>query len=173
MMVQQYKAALRQGNAVHTVREDLGFGETPAIEIEAIANSPTPIIPLNVTYYPLHPRENALKSIATYLKPNMGSSDFGQRLLEELTVEGSMLLKGVEVDMRLGEPLLIVDADIKQQDGGYPAPRSSSPWRRYLNTLQSWVPTPSYSYLLDNWTALHSWRQQRRAWQITRTAMQA
>jgi hypothetical protein len=64
-------------------------------------------VPLNITYYPLNPQDTLIKTLATRLAPKLYQSDMGERILEELTVEGSMLLKGVEIDMRLGEPLFV------------------------------------------------------------------
>ena len=175
MMVQKYKVALQQAlqrdSDTETIYEALGISDIPPAELEAIAQRPTPIVPMNLTYYPLNPQENALKSLANYLIPNLAVSTFGQRLLEELTVEGSMLLKGVDVDMRLGKALYIVDDDIQQREDGPTVPWSSSPWRRYLTALRTWHPARHYTHLLDRWAAVHNWRQQRRSWQITRTVM--
>ena len=175
MMVQQYKAAmqqtLQQGTDISPMCEALGLANIREAELEALAYRPTPIIPLNITYYPLNPQDNALKSMASYLLPNLDHSDFGQQLLEEFTVEGSMLLKGVEIDMRLGKPLLVVDEDIQHIDDWRIVPWSSSPWRRYLNAFRAWRPAQRYTHLLDRWTTMQDWRQQRRTWQITRTVM--
>jgi esterase/lipase/1-acyl-sn-glycerol-3-phosphate acyltransferase len=175
MMVQQYKAAiqqtLQQGTDIGPMCEALGLTTIPEAELLALAYRPTPIVPLNITYYPLNPQDNALKSIVNYLLPNLDASAFGQQLLEEFTVEGSMLLKGVEIDMRLGKPLLVVDEDIQHLDDWRIMPWSSSPWRRYLNAFRAWRPAQRYTHLLDRWTAMQDWRQQRRTWQITRTVM--
>jgi esterase/lipase/1-acyl-sn-glycerol-3-phosphate acyltransferase len=177
MTVQRYKAALRQAlrhpREAQTVCESLGLGNRRRSELEALAFRPTPIVPLNITYYPLNPQENALKSLATRILPSLPHTTFGQELLEELTVEGSMLLQGVEIDMRFGEPLLIGDDDIRLVDDWRIVPWSPSPWRRYLTALRSWRPMRPYTYLVDRWAVSSNWRQRRRAWQITRTAMQA
>ncbi len=175
MMVQQYKVALQQAlqrsSDTETIYDALGISDIPTSELELIVQRPTPIIPMNLTYYPLNPQENAIKSLAHYLIPNLAKSTFGQHLLEELTVEGSMLLKGVEVDMRLGQPLFVVNDDIQTIDDSATVPWSSSPWRRYLTALRTWHPAQRYTHLLDSWAAVHNWRQQRRSWQITRTVM--
>nr|QEO32861.1 hypothetical protein [Candidatus Entotheonella sp.] len=177
MTVQRYKAALRQALEnnweTQTICESLGLGDRRPSELEALAFRPTPIIPLNITYYPLNPQDNALKSLATRLMPNLPHTSFGQELLEELTVEGSMLLKGVEIDMRFGSPLLVGDDDVQLVDDWRIVPWSASPWRRYLTALRSWRPMRPYTYLVDRWAVSSSWRQRQRAWQITRTTMQA
>jgi esterase/lipase/1-acyl-sn-glycerol-3-phosphate acyltransferase len=177
MTVQRYKAALRQALRNHeemqTICASLGLGDQRPSQLEALAFRPTPIVPLNITYYPLNPQENALKSLATHLLPTLPQTSFGQELLEELTVEGSMLLKGVEIDMRFGDPLLVGDDDIQLVDDWRIVPWSPSPWRRYLTALRSWRPMRPYTYVVDRWAVSSNWRQRQRAWQITRTAMQA
>jgi esterase/lipase/1-acyl-sn-glycerol-3-phosphate acyltransferase len=176
MTVQRYKAALRQALNNHVARqticESLGLSDWRPSALEALAFRPTPIVPLNITYYPLNPQENALKSLATRLLPNLPHTPFGQELLEELTVEGSMLLKGVEIDLRFGDPLLVGDDDIQLADDWRVVPWSHSPWRRGLTALRSWRPMRPYTYLVDRWAVSSNWRQRQRAWQITRTAMQ-
>ncbi len=177
MTVQRYKAALRQALESHgetqTICDALGLVDRRPSELEALAFRPTPIVPLNITYYPLNPQENAIKSMAERLLPNLPQSAFGQELLEELTVEGAMLLKGVEIDMRFGSPLLVGDDDVQFVDDWRIVPWSPSPWRRYLNALRAWRPMRPYTYLVGRWAVSSSWRQRQRAWQITRTAMQA
>ncbi|HSQ83434.1 MAG TPA: alpha/beta fold hydrolase [Desulfobacterales bacterium] len=62
----------------------------------------TYIVPVNVTYYPLRAHENALSKLATRWLDNVP-----ERLLEEIMTEGSMLLSGVDLDIRLGRPIEI------------------------------------------------------------------
>ena len=177
MTVQRYKAALRLAlqnpGEMQTICESLGLGDRRPSELEALAFRPTPIVPLNITYYPLDPQDNAIKSLAMRLLPSLPQTAFGQELLEELTVEGSMLLKGVEIDMRFGKPLLVGDDDVQLVDDWRIVPWSPSPWRRYLTALRSWRPLRPYTYVVDRWAVSSNWQQRRRAWQITRTAMQA
>ncbi|MBF0100415.1 MAG: alpha/beta fold hydrolase [Desulfobacterales bacterium] len=64
----------------------------------------TMIIPVNITYYPIRARENLLTQIANAL-----IDDMPERFAEEIMIEGTMLLSGVDVDIRLGEPIKIKD----------------------------------------------------------------
>ena len=62
----------------------------------------TRIIPVNVTYYPLRVKENALSRLAGHFV-----GDLPERLAEEIMTEGAMLLAGVDMDIRFGAPIAI------------------------------------------------------------------
>ena len=71
-------------------------------------------MPVNITYYPLRARENALSNIARTLVENIS-----ERLIEELMTEGHMLLSGVDMDIRFGQPIAVdtyLDHPAIQQD---------------------------------------------------------
>lgn len=55
------------------------------------------IVPVNITYYPLRAKENALSRIT-----DLFVKDVPLRLKEEILTEGSMLLSGVDIDIRFG-----------------------------------------------------------------------
>ncbi|MFO7716245.1 alpha/beta fold hydrolase [Desulfosarcina sp.] len=71
---------------------------------DSVSRQPTCIIPVNLTYYPLRARENALSRLAGRMVENLP-----ERVVEEIITEGAMLLSGVDIDMRLGEPIEIDD----------------------------------------------------------------
>jgi esterase/lipase/1-acyl-sn-glycerol-3-phosphate acyltransferase len=72
--------------------------------LEPILNRYTYIVPVNLTYYPIRARENVLSKLASRLV-----DDLPDRALEELMTEGSMLISGVDIDIRFGDPILIGD----------------------------------------------------------------
>ena len=73
-------------------------------DLEPVINGATHIVPVNLTYYPIRTRENILSSLAVRLV-----DDLPQRIIEELMTEGSMLLSGVDIDVRFGEPIEIFE----------------------------------------------------------------
>ena len=73
-------------------------------DMEPVVNGDTHIIPVNLTYYPIRARENILSNMALRLV-----DDLPERIMEELMTEGSMLLSGVDIDIRFGEPIEIFE----------------------------------------------------------------
>ena len=72
--------------------------------LDPVINRQTFIVPVNLTYYPIRAQENILTKLALRLV-----DDLPERIMEELMTEGSMLLSGVEIDVRFGDPILIAD----------------------------------------------------------------
>jgi esterase/lipase/1-acyl-sn-glycerol-3-phosphate acyltransferase len=70
--------------------------------LEPVLDRKTYIVPVNLTYYPIRARENILSKLALRLV-----DDLPERIIEELMTEGSMLLSGVQIDVRFGDPILI------------------------------------------------------------------
>ena len=71
-------------------------------EEEDVFGRATSIVPVNITYYPMMARENILSRLAGSLIDQPS-----QRMLEELKTEGTMLLAGVDVDVRFGRPIKV------------------------------------------------------------------
>ena len=70
--------------------------------IEQVLNRQTYIVPINITYYPLRFHENRFSMLL-----EKALDDLSERGLEEIMAEGTMLLSGVDVDIRLGKPIEI------------------------------------------------------------------
>jgi len=64
------------------------------------AREPTLIIPANITFYPLRGADNLLNKAAEMFFKNM-SGNFS----EELIIEGNILLKDTDMDIRFGSPI--------------------------------------------------------------------
>jgi esterase/lipase/1-acyl-sn-glycerol-3-phosphate acyltransferase len=71
-------------------------------QIEPVLNHETVIVPVNLTYYPIRAKENMLSRIT-----ELFVGDLSGRMLEEIMTEGTMLLSGVDVDMRFGKPIRV------------------------------------------------------------------
>ncbi len=70
--------------------------------LERVRGNSTCIVPVNVTYYPIRARENVLSTLATKMV-----KDIPERMLEEIMTEGTMLLSGVDIDVRFGKAIEI------------------------------------------------------------------
>jgi len=64
------------------------------------ASKPTVVIPGTITFYPLHIDENAFSRTAEFW-----SKGLRRQFIEELVVEGNILLKDTDMDIRLGTSL--------------------------------------------------------------------
>ena len=68
--------------------------------VEEVAQHPMTIVPVNLTYYPIRAAENIALDIASKLV-----KDMPDRVVEEIMTEGTMLLSGVDLDIRFGKPI--------------------------------------------------------------------
>lgn len=73
-------------------------------EADAFARKPVEIIPANITFYPMRRDENILQK---YVERYSGVTS--KRILEELKIEGNILLKQTDMDVRFGEPVKVED----------------------------------------------------------------
>ncbi len=82
--------------------EDLDLEGVEALV--AAARQPTLIVPSNITFYPIRIGDNILRKgvelFSKGIKPN---------LAEELRIEGNLLLKDTDMDLRLGDPMRTVE----------------------------------------------------------------
>lgn len=69
-----------------------------------VAQDKVSIVPVNLTYYPIRAAENIALDIASKLV-----KDMSERMIEEIMTEGTMLLSGVDIDIRFGKPVQVSD----------------------------------------------------------------
>lgn len=72
--------------------------------LDEIQRTPVAIQPINLTYYPIRAAENIASNIASKLV-----KDISERMVEEIMAEGTMLLSGVDLDIRCGEPIQMTE----------------------------------------------------------------
>ncbi|MGW8194658.1 MAG: alpha/beta fold hydrolase [Desulforhopalus sp.] len=98
-----YRAYLQQvkrdDNRLQVMLSALGFHS-----VDEVLPEKTMIQPVNLTYYPIRAAENIALSIASKMV-----KDISERAVEEIMTEGTMLLSGVDLDIRFGRPIPIAD----------------------------------------------------------------
>ncbi len=69
-------------------------------ELVEAARKPTLIIPANITFYPIRATDNVLRKGVELVSKNLKP-----RIAEELLIEGNILLKNTDMDVRLEDPI--------------------------------------------------------------------
>jgi len=80
--------------------EQLEFKDTESLMISAL--KPTTIVPSHITFYPIRVNDNILHQAARLLNKGIN-----KRFAEELIIEGNLLFKHTDMDIRFGEPLIM------------------------------------------------------------------
>lgn len=107
--LEAFKMTLLQEHAAGNARhledwaERLGLPDVEALL--AAARRPTMIVPANITFYPIRVSDNLLHKGAELINRGLG-----RRISEELLIEGNILLKDTDMDIRLGDPVRPSDA---------------------------------------------------------------
>lgn len=92
--------AARQETSPDEVRRFLD--EAAIASLENVKDKPTYIVPVNLTYYPIRAKENIASALAHKLV-----KDLPERAVEEIMTEGTMLISGVDLDIRFGKAIRI------------------------------------------------------------------
>ena len=102
--VEVIKAAIRHAfseknmSRLQQWKADLEFDTLD--QLMAVALKPTTIVPANITFYPIRTSENLLfKSVELF------ADDLSLRQSEELLIEGNIVLKNTDMDVRMGTPV--------------------------------------------------------------------
>lgn len=90
----------------------------------SVAGKETFIVPVNITYFPVRARDNAISRLV-----NRFVDDVTARMEEEAQVEGSMVMDGVDIDINLGRPIEVK----KYLDAGFGIRRMLTDSGLYLN----------------------------------------
>ncbi len=91
-----YNNPKRPGFAEAAAKFELG----PQDDVSKIIGKRTVIIPVNITYYPIRARENLFLRMASAFAKGLS-----ERMVEELSVEGTLVSEDTDVDVTLGEPI--------------------------------------------------------------------
>jgi esterase/lipase len=80
--------------------EQLGFDDAQSLMQKAI--KPTCIVPSHITFYPLRVNDNIL-----YQAARLVNKGINKRFAEELIIEGNLLFKHTDMDIRFSKPLIM------------------------------------------------------------------
>ncbi len=102
--VETFKAAIRHAhnqNDIALLRQWKDALRIDSIDqLIAVANKPTLLVPANITFYPIRSSENLLfKGVELF------SDSLSLRQSEELLIEGNIMLKNTDMDIRMGTPV--------------------------------------------------------------------
>jgi esterase/lipase len=102
--VETFKAAIRHAhsqNDVALLRQWKDVLQIDSVDqLIAVANKPTLMVPANITFYPIRSSENLLfKGVELF------SNGLSLRQSEELLIEGNIMLKNTDMDIRMGTPV--------------------------------------------------------------------
>lgn len=78
--------------------DQLGFDSSESLMLKAV--KPTSIVPSNITFYPLRVNDNIL-----YQAARLVNKGINKRFAEELIIEGNLLFKHTDMDIRFARPL--------------------------------------------------------------------
>ncbi len=99
-----FKMAILQAHKTGNVQRVESWVEALGMDSEdtllAVARRPTLIVPANITFYPIRVSDNILHRVAELVGRGLS-----RRLSEELLIEGNILLKDTDMDVRLGDPV--------------------------------------------------------------------
>ena len=104
LVVEAFKGAVRRagdrGDGERLAAWAAALGLDDARGLLARARAPTRIVPGNITFYPIRISENLLRRGAELLAKGLRP-----RIREELLIEGNLLLRDTDMDIRLADPL--------------------------------------------------------------------
>lgn len=69
-------------------------------DLDRVMEQDTYIVPVNITYYPVRAKENAIQKLIERF-----SGEIQPRFEEELRVEGTMVMEGVDIDINFGRAI--------------------------------------------------------------------
>ena len=99
-----FKTAILQAHKTGNVKRVESWVEALGMDGEdtllAAARRPTLIVPATITFYPIRVSDNILRKVGELVGRGLS-----RRLSEELLIEGNILLKDTDMDVRLGDPV--------------------------------------------------------------------
>ncbi|MDC0033295.1 alpha/beta fold hydrolase [Alphaproteobacteria bacterium] len=90
----------KSGNLPRLERWRHSLGMESVDVMIAAAQKPTLIVPSNITFYPIRISDNILRSSVDFFVDGLGN-----RISEELLIEGNILFKDTDMDIRFGAPI--------------------------------------------------------------------
>ena len=94
------RSVQRSGNQPRLERWTNSLGMDNVQSLLDAANKPTLIVPANITFYPMRISDNILRRGVDFFVKGLG-----QQISEELLIEGNILLKNTDMDIRFGGPI--------------------------------------------------------------------
>src|SRR5450759_1668722 len=96
---EELRVLRKRGDNSSLARLATHVGFDPA-DVDEILKKETYIVPVNITCYPVRARNNAINKLV-----NIFVDKVSAQFEEEMQVEGSMIMDGVDIDINFGQPI--------------------------------------------------------------------
>ncbi|MFZ2620526.1 MAG: alpha/beta fold hydrolase [Alphaproteobacteria bacterium] len=108
VMLQAFKEQILQLDKQHNTEKleawRVAVGLDTVAALLKVCGKPTTIIPATITFHPIRPDSNALSNLAETVSSWLGKN-LPQKILEEAVVEGNILFRDTDMDIKLDAPM--------------------------------------------------------------------
>ena len=113
LALEMFKTGVREAEAAGDGARLAAMAASAGVDVDALltqAHRPTRILPANITFYPIRVGENLLSRGFDLFNQSGPGGAISDRLAEEMLVEGNLLLRDTDMDIRLSKPVDVAES---------------------------------------------------------------